>query len=58
LGVQALGSAVVLVYSFTLSYAIGWIIEKTMGFRVRNEDELAGIDTLMHGEEGYVLTSD
>ena len=58
LGVQALGSVVVLVYSFTLSYAIGWIIEKTMGFRVRNEDELAGIDTLMHGEEGYVLTSD
>ncbi|NBX24140.1 MAG: ammonium transporter, partial [Microbacteriaceae bacterium] len=58
LGVQSLGSIVVLIYSFTLTYAIGWTIEKTMGFRVRNEDELAGIDTMMHGEEGYVLTSD
>jgi hypothetical protein len=22
---------------------------------VRNEDELAGVDTIVHGEEGYVL---
>jgi Amt family ammonium transporter len=42
-----------LIYSFVLSFAIGWIIDKTMGFRVRNEDELAGIDSVMHGEEGY-----
>jgi len=27
-----------------------------MGFRVKNEDEIAGIDTSVHGEEGYVLT--
>jgi Amt family ammonium transporter len=45
----------VLIYSFVLSYVIGMIIQKTMGFRVRNEDEIAGIDTIVHGEEGYVL---
>jgi len=26
-----------------------------MGFRVKNEDEVAGIDLVVHGEEGYVL---
>ncbi len=30
-------------------------IEKTIGFRVKNEDEIAGIDTVVHGEEGYAL---
>jgi Amt family ammonium transporter len=55
LGVQALGAFSVMIYSFVLAYAIGWVIEKTMGFRVKNEDEIAGVDTVVHGEEGYVL---
>lgn len=55
LGIQALSALVVLVYSFSLTFGIGWIIDKTMGFRVKNEDELAGIDTILHGEEGYSL---
>ena len=29
-----------------------------MGFRVKNEDEIAGIDTVVHGEEGYALDAD
>jgi Amt family ammonium transporter len=53
LGKQALGAGAVLVFSFVLSLIIGWIIDKTMGFRIKNEDELAGIDTVLHGEEGY-----
>ena len=53
LGRQALGAGVVLAFSFVMSLIIGWIIEKTMGFRIKNEDELAGIDTVLHGEEGY-----
>jgi Amt family ammonium transporter len=27
-----------------------------MGFRIKNEDELAGIDTVLHGEEGYAMS--
>ena len=54
--VQAIAAFSVLIYSFVLAYAIGWIIQKTIGFRVKNEDEIAGIDTIVHGEEGYVLT--
>lgn len=55
LGVQAIASVVVLVYSFVMAWIIGWVVEKTIGFRVRNEDELAGVDVALHGEEGYVL---
>jgi Amt family ammonium transporter len=55
LGVQAVGAFGVMIYSFVLAYAIGWIIQKTMGFRIKNEDELAGVDTVVHGEEGYAL---
>ncbi len=55
LGRQALGAGVVLAFSFVMSLIIGWIIEKTMGFRIKNEDELAGIDSVMHGEEGYAI---
>jgi Amt family ammonium transporter len=55
LGIQALAAFSVLAYSFVLSYVIGLAIQKTIGFRVKNEDEIAGIDTSIHGEEGYVL---
>jgi ammonium transporter, Amt family len=55
LGAQAVGAFGVMIYSFVLAFAIGWVIEKTIGFRVTNEDEIAGVDTVVHGEEGYVL---
>ena len=55
LGKQALAAFTVLAYSFVMTLLIGWIIQKTMGFRVKNEDEIAGIDTAIHGEAGYVL---
>jgi len=53
--VQAIAAFAVLIYSFVLAFIIGFIIEKTMGFRIKNEDEIAGVDTVVHGEEGYVL---
>jgi ammonium transporter, Amt family len=53
--VQAIAAFSVLAYSFVLAFIIGFAIEKTIGFRVKNEDEIAGIDTIVHGEEGYVL---
>ncbi|WP_285042598.1 ammonium transporter [Plantibacter sp. LMC-P-059a] len=53
--VQAIAAFSVLIYSFVLAFIIGFAIEKTIGFRVKNEDEIAGIDTVVHGEEGYIL---
>jgi len=58
LGAQALGAAAVLVYSFVLALIIGFVIEKTIGFRVKAQDEIAGIDTVVHGEEAYAFGAD
>ena len=55
---QVVGAGAVLIYSFVIAYAIGWVIEKTIGFRVKAEDEIAGIDTVVHGEEAYAFGAD
>ncbi|GAA4482478.1 ammonium transporter [Microbacterium panaciterrae] len=55
--VQVLASGGVLVYSFLVALIIGFSIEKTIGFRITSEDEIAGVDLVEHGEEGYALTS-
>lgn len=55
LGIQAIGAGAVLVYSFVLALVIGFVIEKTIGFRVKAQDEIAGIDTIVHGEEAYAI---
>ncbi|WJL95535.1 ammonium transporter [Microbacterium sp. ET2] len=52
---QAVAAFAVLIYSFVAAWVIGFAIEKTIGFRIKNEDELAGVDTTVHGEEGYLL---
>ena len=38
LGKQAIGAFTVLGFSFLVAFAIGWVIEKTIGFRVKAED--------------------
>ena len=53
--VQAIAAFTVMIYSFVVAYIIGFAIEKTIGFRVTEEDEIAGIDPIVHGEAGYVL---
>lgn len=53
LGKQAFGVVVVMVYAFVISYALGWLIQKTIGFRVTSTDEIAGVDLVQHGETGY-----
>ena len=57
LGAQALGAVAVLVYSFVVTFAIGWVLHKTMGFRVDADDEVSGIDLKEHAETGYDLAS-
>ena len=58
LTVQAIAAFAVLLYSFVVALLLGFAIEKTMGFRVTSEDEVAGIDTIVHGEGGYQLEED
>ncbi len=56
--VQFVAAFGMLIYSFVVSYILGFAIEKTIGFRVKNEDEVAGVDTVVHGEEGYAIVND
>ena len=57
LGKQAFGAFFVLAYSFIATLIIGFIIDKTIGFRVKPEAEIAGIDYDQHAETGSELTS-
>jgi Amt family ammonium transporter len=57
LGKQALGVAVVAIYSFIATLIIGYAIEKTIGFRVNRDAEVAGIDLNEHAETAYEMTS-
>jgi Amt family ammonium transporter len=57
LGKQVLGVAIVAVYSFVATLVIGYAIEKTIGFRVKRDVEVAGIDLNEHAETAYEMTS-
>ena len=50
---QIIGSSVVLVFAFGASYLIGLAIQKTIGLRVTSTDEIAGVDSVIHGENAY-----
>ncbi|ADB76581.1 ammonium transporter [Geodermatophilus obscurus] len=54
---QAVGAGAVLAYSFVLTLVIGVVIAKTMRFRVTEEQEVTGIDSVVHAETGYDLDS-
>jgi Amt family ammonium transporter len=55
LGRQLLGGGVVLVYAFVLSGIIGYVVHKTMGFRIDEDHEVSGIDLVVHAETAYDL---
>lgn len=55
LGKQALGVGLVMGYSFVMTLIIGFLIEKTIGFRVKAESELVGVDQSEHAESAYEL---
>ena len=57
LGVQALGPVAVGLYSFTIAWILGKIIDKTMGFRVPEDEEVTGVDITEHAESAYDLGS-
>src|SRR4029079_10707492 len=52
---QAVGALAVLAFSFIATYVIGLALEKTIGFRLEREAEIAGIDLQEHAESGYDL---
>lgn len=53
LGIQAISVLATIAYSFTVTWILLKILDKTLGIRVKGEDELDGLDLSQHGESGY-----
>ncbi|WP_432523601.1 ammonium transporter [Kineococcus sp. SYSU DK006] len=53
LWIQLYSAVAVMVFSFVATWLIGTAIQKTMGFRIDEEDEVAGIDQVAHAESAY-----
>lgn len=50
---QIIAVVVVAAYSFVATLIIGKIIDKVMGLRVENKEEIEGLDIKLHEETGY-----
>jgi Amt family ammonium transporter len=55
LGVQATAVGVTVVYAAVISFILLFLVEKTIGLRISEDDEMSGLDHSMHGEHGYGL---
>ena len=53
LGKQAIGVGAVLGYSLSCAAILAMLIDKTIGFRVTEDEEIAGIDQVEHAETAY-----
>jgi Amt family ammonium transporter len=58
LGNQLIAVGSTLVYSFVVTFALVWVIDRVSrkGIRVDEEGEYTGLDLTEHSEAGYVLT--
>ncbi|MFC1652203.1 ammonium transporter [Planctomycetota bacterium] len=52
---QVEGVLVSIVYSVVITLILLILVEKTFGFRMKQEDEMAGMDHALHSEHGYGL---
>jgi Amt family ammonium transporter len=53
LGHQAIAAFSVLAYSLIVTLILGFLLEKTLGFRISRDAELEGIDLTEHAESAY-----
>jgi len=52
-GVQLLAVLAVGLYAIIVTYILVIFLDKTMGLRVSDEEEMQGLDKELHGEVGY-----
>jgi Amt family ammonium transporter len=53
LGKQAAGAFSVMAYSFVVSWLLAKLVDKTIGFRASQDDEISGLDMAEHAESAY-----
>lgn len=51
---QIIAIVSVMVYSFAVTFGIAKVLDRVMGLRVTDEDELVGLDNTQHAETAYV----
>ncbi|NTW63521.1 MAG: ammonium transporter [Chlorobiaceae bacterium] len=54
-GVQATAVGVTIAFAAVVSLVLLFIVEKTVGLRISEDEEMSGLDHSMHGEHGYGL---
>ncbi len=57
LGKQTVAVLTVGLYSFTIAFILGKVLDLTVGFRITEEEEVEGIDLFEHAETGYDIHS-
>jgi Amt family ammonium transporter len=55
LGIQAVGVGATLGFSFVATLIILWVVDKLVGVRVSEDEEVTGLDLSQHAEVGYSL---
>jgi len=53
LGIQLAAVLVAIVYAALLTLIILWVVQKLVGLRASNDEEMQGMDFSIHGEHGY-----
>ncbi|HBX43396.1 MAG TPA: ammonia channel protein, partial [Deltaproteobacteria bacterium] len=53
LALQAGAAGATAAYAFVVTWVLFKILDKAMGLRVADEDEVMGLDLTQHGEAGY-----
>lgn len=53
LKVQALAVGIAIAYAAVMTFILIFILDKTVGIRSNNKDEMQGLDASYHGEHGY-----
>jgi len=53
--IQLLSVAVAIVYAFSITWIILKVLDRTMGLRVQQDEEVQGLDLSQHGESGLYL---
>ena len=57
LKVQFTAVGTTILFAAVMTLVLGFLVEKTMGFRLSESDEKEGMDHVLHGERGYGLNN-
>jgi Amt family ammonium transporter len=50
---QVIGAVAVMVFAFAVTFALAWVVNRSMGLRVSDDAEYVGLDLSQHGERAY-----